>query len=136
MRAIELGLSGSTSRQASWELIADVIRRWEAGQPPDTLAALAQRPDLAARGPAPVVELAYEEYCLRCTAGEVLDPDAYVARFPTCAEELRRLINTHLLAEHHTAQPEVGSNFRGYDLLRELGRGAFARVFLAREPDV
>lgn len=32
--------------------------------------------------------------------------------------------------------PSVGTNFRGFDLLAELGRGAFARVFLARQGEL
>jgi serine/threonine protein kinase len=32
-----------------------------------------------------------------------------------------------------TSWPEAGSHFLGFDLLRELGRGAAGRVFLASE---
>src|SRR6516225_9217707 len=32
--------------------------------------------------------------------------------------------------------PEAGDSFLGFRLLRELGRGAFARVFLARQGDL
>lgn len=37
------------------------------------------------------------------------------------------------LAEALTNFPEVGQSIAGYDLLDELGRGAFSRVYLARE---
>jgi serine/threonine protein kinase/tetratricopeptide (TPR) repeat protein len=39
-------------------------------------------------------------------------------------------------AEALARLPEVGSRFAGFDLLLELGRGAFARVFLAAQADL
>jgi serine/threonine protein kinase/Flp pilus assembly protein TadD len=42
----------------------------------------------------------------------------------------------HRLAEAVTAMPEVGSDFVGFRLLSELGRGALSQVFLARQGDV
>lgn len=35
-----------------------------------------------------------------------------------------------------SAMPEVGGSFRGFHLLAELGRGAFGRVFLARQTEL
>ncbi len=40
------------------------------------------------------------------------------------------------LADAATAIPRVGQKFLGFRLVRELGRGAFARVFLARQGDL
>jgi serine/threonine protein kinase/tetratricopeptide (TPR) repeat protein len=40
------------------------------------------------------------------------------------------------LVEGMAALPEVGSNFLGFRLLQELGRGAFARVFLAEQDEL
>lgn len=40
------------------------------------------------------------------------------------------------LAEAITSFPDVGGYFLGYHLIGELGRGAFSRVYLAREPAV
>src|SRR5947208_2094690 len=42
----------------------------------------------------------------------------------------------HRLAEAVTAMPEVGSDFVGFRLLAELGRGALSTVYLARQGDV
>jgi serine/threonine protein kinase len=90
-----------------------------------------------------LLDRAYESYCLRCDAGEKPDPDEFCARFPAYQTSLRRLIEAHrffeenpaLLAEEHTARwPQPGDLFLGFELVRELGRGAFARVFLAEEP--
>src|SRR4051794_20422524 len=38
-----------------------------------------------------------------------------------------------LLADGPTTLPEVGSEFLGFRLIGELGRGAFGRVYLARQ---
>jgi serine/threonine protein kinase/Flp pilus assembly protein TadD len=40
------------------------------------------------------------------------------------------------LAQAVISMPEAGSDFLGFHLLQELGRGAFARVFLARQGDL
>ena len=41
-----------------------------------------------------------------------------------------------LQARHETQFPRVGEAFVGYALIAELGRGALARVYLARQPDL
>jgi serine/threonine protein kinase/tetratricopeptide (TPR) repeat protein len=40
------------------------------------------------------------------------------------------------LRQAAAALPEAGTTFQGFTLVRELGRGTFGRVFLARQPDV
>src|SRR5262249_50003676 len=40
------------------------------------------------------------------------------------------------LARAVTAMPEVGTEFLGFQLLRELGRGAFARVYLCQQGEL
>jgi serine/threonine protein kinase/Flp pilus assembly protein TadD len=42
----------------------------------------------------------------------------------------------HRLARALTTPPPVGTEFLGFRLLRELGRGAFGRVYLARQGDL
>jgi serine/threonine protein kinase/Tfp pilus assembly protein PilF len=90
-----------------------------------------------------VVNLAYEEFCQRQEAGENPDPEEFCARFPDFQSSLRHLLGAHcfMLANHQLLQanrpvtwPEPGSEFLGYSLLQELGRGTFGRVFLATEP--
>jgi serine/threonine protein kinase/Flp pilus assembly protein TadD len=135
MRPLDLESGGKTSNEADWELVAQILKRWEQGGRPDALAALAEHPGLAEH-PSAVVDLAYEEFCRRRAAGERLDPDAFAARFPVCGQTVRGLIATHAVAERHAAWPRPGENFRGYEVLRPLGSGAFAQVFLARQPDV
>src|SRR5262245_50139200 len=40
------------------------------------------------------------------------------------------------LAEGLAAIPPAGAHFLGFDLIAELGRGAFGRVYLARQADL
>ncbi|WZO99198.1 protein kinase [Isosphaeraceae bacterium EP7] len=93
-----------------------------------------------------LVGLAYEEFCLREDAGEEPEPAEYLARFPEASTALRRVLDIHGLVGSGTttttqdcdvsggvAFPEAGQTIGGFHLVEELGRGAFARVFLARE---
>jgi serine/threonine protein kinase/Tfp pilus assembly protein PilF len=66
------------------------------------------------------------------------------AAFPGPEEHARLFVELHeqdpmaaaRLAQALSAMPEVGSDFRGFQLLAELGRGAFGRVFLAQQGDL
>jgi serine/threonine protein kinase/Tfp pilus assembly protein PilF len=132
---------------------AEAIKRaWKDGAPADTLAALCQVPELAA-DPVLCLDLAYEEYCIRTDAGEEPDVDAFCGRFPSCRSSLKRLIKLHhafaavpeLIHKLQpvpdepapdrtaTAWPKPGDHIGDFTVLRELGRGKFARAFLATE---
>src|SRR5689334_19208637 len=83
------------------------------------------------------IDEAYDEYCRRREIGDVPDPDAFCQGFPY-QSSLRRLLeadrflqeNPELLERRGPTQwPEPGAYFLGFILHRELGRGAFARVF-------
>ena len=94
-----------------------------------------------------LVALIYEEFCLREEAGEAPDPADYAARFPDLAAPLAEILQIHDFvklpptgstrpddspgADLHF--PESGQTIGGFFLVEELGRGSFARVFLARE---
>ena len=92
-----------------------------------------------------LVALIYEEFCLREEEGEAPVPIEYDERFPKLANRLRRVFDIHDLvgsggsaAFRVTATPEIpfpesGQTTAGFCLLEELGRGSFARVFLAEE---
>ena len=93
---------------------------------------------------AALVDQAYQEYWDRREAGETVDADEFCAGFPYVRTSLGKVIQWHiyleenpgLCEEHETAVcwPEAGEPFLDYQLLLELGKGALARVFLAREP--
>src|SRR4051794_20074651 len=90
-----------------------------------------------------LIDQAYSEYRNLCAAGVEVDPDAFCARFPAYQTSLRKLLEVHReVAENPDLLPRadhwpaIGEEFFGFHLDAELGRGAFARVFLAREAAV
>jgi serine/threonine protein kinase/Flp pilus assembly protein TadD len=114
---------------------------WGRGETPDAAAALAQHPEFLA-DKSVVLDLAYEEYCLRAETGAAPDTEAFCARFPAYRSSLRRLLKTHCYLALNSERleeappvrwPEAGQRCGDFTLIRELGRGAFARVYLATE---
>lgn len=114
--------------------------RWRQGEEPDAEAALAVDPELAAARPL-ALELAYEEFCLREEAGRRPDPHEFAARFPF-RTSLLRLIDLHGLFDRHSIlaparRPVVryqpGDPIGDYQVVRPLGSGGFADVYLARD---
>src|SRR5262249_43175982 len=117
-------------------LAAEMARRWRQGERPAAEELLAAHPHLAADADA-VVRLVYEELCLRQELGEPADPDALLARFPRWRPQLQVLLECHELlaaARPAPAFPEAGERLGEFRLVRELGRGASGRVFLAAQP--
>lgn len=136
---------GQASAAEAWSarrLVSAIKSQWQRGEPADARGVLAQYPQLGSDKSA-VLDLAYEEYCLREQAGASPDPDEFCERFPPYKTSLRRLI-----AAHHcmgavapaddvlVSWPEEGDSFLGFALRHELGRGAFARVFLANDTEL
>ena len=127
----------STSR-----ITSEIRKLWEQGEYPDVATLLAKHPEIK-RYRSLVLDLAHEEYCRRLTTGESLDADEYSRQFPTFQKSLYFLIEVHKLLDHdpyfrvlqdNIPWPKPGEHFLGFSLLSELGRGTFARVFLATEP--
>ncbi len=123
-------------------LLAEFTERWRRGESPRAEQFL-DRLDPDASGE--VVELVYHEFCLTESAGLDPDPLTYLDRFPAHRERLARLFGLHELLrepdrptlwEEPVALPENGDAIGPYQLLRELGRGSFARVFLAEQSDL
>ena len=79
-------------------LVAEVISTWRAGVRPDTAAFLAKNPELRQQ-PGVILDLAYEEYCLRQEAGERLSIESFCARFPSCRPSLGKLLAVHTLSD-------------------------------------
>lgn len=88
-----------------------------------------------------LVDAAYGEYHRRRARGEVVDRSAFCEQFPSVRSSLGRLIDAEewldfcpeLITDPPASWPQAGTLWEGFDLLEELGRGAFARVYLARE---
>ena len=102
--------------------------------------------------------MVYEEFCLLEEDGQAPEAADFLARYSALAEPLRRVLDIHGLIGSATVSnsmispsssvsvspaatdsasrvvfPEAGQTIGGFYLVEELGRGAFARVFLARE---
>ncbi|MFI6042663.1 serine/threonine-protein kinase [Nocardia sp. NPDC051321] len=123
------------------ELIkVDLAHRWGRGAAPKRLAEyVAELPELRT-WPLPP-DLIYEEFHVRRRAGTSVRVAEYTAAYPEQAEHLSEMLATD---DYHStmlsaAEPvnlddiEVGQKIDDFDLMTGLGRGAFARVFLARQ---
>src|SRR4051812_10432570 len=127
------------SAQERTDRAEEIKRAWRVGQHPDAAVALRENPDLAGDR-AVALDLAYEEFCAREEAGEVLDSAAFCARFSFGAS-LRRLLTLHRFLDDHPdalggappSWPAPGEEVGDFLVLRELGRGSFSRVYLAVE---
>jgi tetratricopeptide (TPR) repeat protein len=134
--------------QSTNELARAIRDDWRDGQASDAQAALLEHPDLKQDTTA-VLDLAYEEYSLARRRDEDIDLEAFCARFPECRSTLFKMLSADQMLAYHPKLldapggvprlaafgdwPAVGAELQGCRLLRELGRGAFARVYLASE---
>ncbi|MCX7421544.1 MAG: protein kinase [Planctomycetia bacterium] len=103
-------------------------------------------------------QIAFEEFRARRQAGESITVGEYASRFgirtdhwpasasadqhDASASGCSRNGSNHSLARRASWEttsnhfPEIGSNLLGFHLQSELGRGAFSRVYLARQGDL
>ncbi len=130
-------LQAASPRQTAKEIMTE----WERGAEPDAAEVLARQPELRA-DKAIVLDLACAEYCLRVDAGQTPEPEAFCDRFPTYRMSVRRMVAWHEYLQGKTSGiaaapivywPAPGERLDDFTFLRELGRGSFARVYLALE---
>jgi len=148
---------GSEADSGAWLALlrAEFGLRHETREQPRVEQYLSRFPDLDSQI---VLALLYEEFCLREEAGQRPDPEEFARRFPDHAGALRRVLEIHdLVGGSHDATidlgsstiahsagrtgasppeapfPDSGQSIGGFRLVEELGRGSFARVFLAQE---
>ncbi|MET8876687.1 serine/threonine-protein kinase [Nocardia sp. NPDC004604] len=124
------------------ELIkVDLANRWMRGTEPKRLAEYVDDLPELRTWPLPP-DLIYEEFHVRRRAGSSVAVEEYTAAYPQQAQQLSEMLATDdyrstLLTG--AADPvdlddiEVGQKIDDFDLMTGLGRGAFARVFLARQ---
>jgi len=152
------GDSGSWSRDSSpfcalaprqppeiTSLLDEFTKAWERGQALPVERYLGRLNPADCRG---AVELIYREFCLAEAAGRRHEASQYLVRFPAYAEALERLLGLHAAcspsllgrwvesAAGDQDLPNVGDVIGPYVLRRELGRGGFARVFLAEQSNL
>ena len=93
------------------------------------------------------VELIYQDYCLAEARGSKPEVADYLARFPQHEVAIERLMRLHIACSPSllgrwiettpsTVPLEAGDEIGPYVLKRELGRGGFARVFLAEQTNL
>jgi eukaryotic-like serine/threonine-protein kinase len=135
-------LPASKNSNSQRSLLSEFTSAWDQGLglPVDTFLARLDPADF--RG---AVELIYREFCLVEAAGKEPEVAEYLCRFPRHAEALERLLGLHdacspSLLQHWVKSapvaenlPSAGNEVGPYFLRRELGRGTFARVFLAEQ---
>jgi serine/threonine protein kinase len=124
--------------------LAEFTARWQHGEAPDLDDHLGRlRPDR----PEQRVELIYRAYRLAESAGLDPSPAEYLERFPDDAPALERLFALHTVLRSSRLRlwpgptddpglPVPGDEIGPYRLIRELGQGGFARVFLAEQSDL
>jgi len=103
---------------------------------------LSRHPEIA-QDKSLVVELANEYLCQASESGQPINVREFIDQFPNFQEAIRDMASVHgffvdkepLLEEFRQPDfPEVNTELAGFSLLRELGRGTFACVYLAAEP--
>ena len=118
----------------------DLEQRQRRGRPLRRLEDyIAEHPELDA-GAGPPADLIYEEHHVRLAAGEEIELTELLERFPGRAVEVGRLLGvSHFEATTTIGRSEaldsveVDSRIDDFDLLVLLGRGSFAKVFLAKQ---
>jgi serine/threonine protein kinase/Flp pilus assembly protein TadD len=132
-------------RSLKRELLAELRQSWDEGDP-------VPMEDLLARWPTDpasdkdVASLLFENYLHRSRVASLSaagksehdapppPPDSVVDLFRN--HEVLRSLGVSASSDRYLRMPEIGESVFHFRLERELGRGAFARVFLARQSDL
>ena len=130
----------TASRQQLSGVIQDVKRAWRAGQSPDVAGVIRAHPDVLQHRTF-VVDLAYEAYCLRESGGQTPETSVFLQEMPAFRTQIREVILGHReLADHPevfdpptSTWPNEGDRLESLTIQCELGRGSFARVYLAQD---
>lgn len=129
--------SSESYRDVALELMrVDMEYGWRSGVPRRLDEYLAEYADVL-RDPQALKALAFEEFRQRAAAGQFVAGEEYASRYHfdtgdwPAAEEAARGGSTST-----TRFPRAGDRLLGFHLIRELGRGAIGRVYLAEQADL
>lgn len=133
----------AVSHQRLSGVIQDVKRAWRAGQSTDMAGVIREHPEVL-HNRTFLVDLAYEAYCLRESRGQTPETSAFLKEMPAFRTQIRDVILGHReLADHFetinaepTSWPNQGDRLESLTILCELGRGSFARVYLAQDANM
>src|SRR5688572_24485401 len=123
-------------------LVRERIDAWRSGGAPDAAEFLAEHPELE-QNKSLVLDLVLEEYCLRTAAGDTLVKSTFCERFPAYRQSIFKMLEVQeyldkcpqfAIDSQPSQWPQAGERFLGYEVIEQLGSGALARVYLAREP--
>ncbi len=117
------------------ELVAEMTRRWRAGERPLAEEFLDRHPALRDHAEA-AADLIYEEICLREEFAAEASVKDVLNRFPQWRPQLELLVDCQrLLGPRRPVPrfPSAGESLDDFLLLAELGRGIHGRVFLASQ---
>src|SRR5579871_4218519 len=141
---VSAGIAFDVERTVKRELLDEVRRSWMAGSPLDPEDALRRWPTDPRADP-DVASLLLEDYLQRSSRGEPLTAEHYTQRFPEHKDSLDRLVRANEFlrslgtcpsTDQGLRLPELNEELFGFHLRHELGRGAFARVYLAEQKDL
>ncbi len=135
-------------------LCVDFERRFKTGRPQSIAEYQRRLPELGTH-PALIERLAFEEYRLRSSRGERVDPAEYQRQYGINAQHWPRFHGSHgqdAVARHAWSDgvademgriasvtqpiPKVGERFLNFDLVEQLGECKFGSVFLATQDDL
>ena len=132
---MEVDMSAESTPSQRQGLVANLISSWRSGIRPDAKQCITKfdwlRDDKSA-----VIDLAYEEYCLRTEAGESVDTSQFCGLFSSVFQEsLYRRIDVHCMISEDL-QPDYvveSALIPGFEIVRQIGRGSFEVVYEALE---
>ena len=113
-------------------LAEQMAQAWRKGERPGAEHYLRRHPELENQANA-VLDLVYEEICLRHEYGATIDRAAIAKRFPGWEAHIGMLVDCVYALETGTSFPSVGDTCGDFQLVAELGRGGQGRVFLAMQ---
>ncbi|MGI9456030.1 MAG: hypothetical protein ACR2NU_05675, partial [Aeoliella sp.] len=128
------------------EVAAELVRvdleySWKSGSRKPLRAYRQSVPELFA-DPALLASAAFEEYRQRRLVGDVASPQQYADDYGIDTSAWREIASRSLVSMSNGIDsepatfPKPGDDFAGFRLVEEIGRGAFARVYLAEQDDL